>query len=198
MGAKKIRKQKEKKAEQPKKGNRLFIIGIVAVVLAIGVYLLMHFVIMNPNRTAKRAAEAAFNAVYSFDYMEFTKRTIYSDDCQKYLRMEADPVISQIEQEFESMSESEKDAFSMKVTGVSATEYGKDSDEFKSAVSMLLEQNPEAFTDDIQKVAKAEVNYLLTYNDDGSSEKGTETYWVFRVHGRWYCHPLLGEQGWGN
>ena len=198
MGAKKIRKQKEKKTEQAKKSFPLYIFGIAAVVLAIGVYLLMHFVILNPNRTPKRAAEAAFDAVYSFDYLEFMKRTIYSDDCQKYLRMEADPVISQIEQEFESMSESEKDAFTMKATGVAATEYGKDSEEFKSAVAMLLEQNPEAFTTDIQKVAKAEVSYTLTYNDDGYQEKGTETYWVFRVHGRWYCHPLLGEQGWVN
>lgn len=166
-------------------------LAVGAVLVALILYYVMQKTVWNPNRTAEKAARVAFDAAYSVSYEDFVKSTIYSDDCQKYLRMEVFDELQQIETEFKNM-EPEKDAFTMQIDNITVKEYAKGSDYYNSAVGMLCDEHAETVPDKIEKVATAEISYRLKYQGDTTHEKGTELYVVFRVKGRWYAHPLLG------
>ena len=186
-------KQKEKKQNGKKAPSfrRMSYLAVGAVLVALILYYVMQKTVWNPNRTAEKAARVAFDAAYSVSYEDFVKSTIYSDDCQKYLRMEVFDELQQIETEFKNM-EPEKDAFTMQIDNITVKEYAKGSDYYNSAVGMLCDEHAETVPDKIEKVATAEISYRLKYQGDTTHEKGTELYVVFRVKGRWYAHPLLG------
>lgn len=197
------KKEKTIRTEEKKESGRsklFLIIGGGVLAFAVILYLLLHFFILNPNRNAKDAAAAAFDAIYSVDYDSFVKYTVYSDNAQKYLRMETSLHLPQIQQEF-TLREGEKDEYKMKTDHVDVKEFGPDDEDYKKGVELLLELNGEAIITDIEKVAIADIYYKATYLDNGEQESGVESFWVFRVHGRWYAHPLLsvmddGEYVW--
>lgn len=192
MGARKIRKEKTSEEKSTKK-LPFYVYGIAAIVLAVGVYLVMKLFVLNPNRSAKKVSEAAFRAIYmDVDFKEFKDRTIFSDNCQKYLRMEVAWELAESEAKFAEMK-GEVD-FTMKVESVQTTEYKKGDEQFQKAVAMLLAMNPEADTGAIDRAALTTIGFSFRYDDETSWEKGTEKYWAFRVNGLWYCHPLLEEE----
>ena len=171
-------------------GTRITIISVIALILAVGLYFFVQGYVKNPNRTAAKAAESAFRSTYGMKYEEFVKSTIYNDKCQKHLHMEIFDELEEIEALFQSM-QGEETAYQMTIKNTKITEYGAKDEMFSKLVSLLKVKNVEADTAKIDRAATAEIQYRLTYTDDGESEEGTETYYVFRVDGKWYCHPML-------
>ena len=180
-------------AKKDKKRIKPHYILIGVLVLAIAVYVVLQFFVLNVNRSAKRAAKAAFLAACKdVNYENFVEATIYNDKCQKYLCMEIAGDLSQIKANFELMK-AEKDSFSMELGDVKEFFYKPGDAQFDFGVGLLKAQNPEAFTDDIDRVAVIEMEYKITYNDGTPADTGVETYWCYRVNKSWYAHPLATE-----
>lgn len=178
-----------KKNSSGKKNLFLWIsAGLIA--LAIVAYLVMHFWVNNMNRSPKTAAEYTFRAIYGFDYDTFMESSIYSDTAQKYLKMEVFDDITQIEGEFQN-SRALADTYHLSIEKAAATEYNRTSEEYLKGITLLRTQNPEAKLEEISGVALVTIDYRMEFGDQ--NEKGSENYWVYRIHGRWYCHPLVNE-----
>lgn len=185
----------EKKGKQPstKEGRwekRITVISVIALLLAVGLYFLVQGIVKNPNRSAAKAAKSTFLSTYNVKYEEFVKSTIYNENCQKKLHMEIFGELEQIEDLFGTM-EGEKSSYKMTVDKATATEYRSGDETFTKTIALFKMRNPETDTSAIDRVAVTEVQYRLTYTEDGETEQGTETYYVFRVGGKWYCHPML-------
>ena len=166
---------------------------IGALLLAILVYVVLQFFVLNVNRSAKRTAKAAFLAACKdINYDNFVKATIYSDKCQKYLCMEISGDLSQIKANFELM-QGEKDGYTLNLGDIREYTYKPGEEQFDIGVGFLKAQNPEVFTEDIDRVAVVEMEYKISYNDGTPAESGTETYWCYRVGKLWYAHPLATE-----
>lgn len=188
--AKEGRREDRRKESESKWGTRITVISVIALILAVGLYFFVQGYVKNPNRTAAKAAESAFRSTYNVKYEEFVKSTIYNDKCQKHLHMEVFDELEEIEALFKTM-QGEADAYEMKVKNTKVTEYGSDEEMYAKLISLLKMKNVETDTKKIDRAAVAEIQYRLSYADGEDSEEGTETYYVFRVDGKWYCHPML-------
>lgn len=167
------------------------LIGLL--VLALLVYVVLQFFVLNVNRSAKRAAKAAFLAAcQEVNYENFVEATIYNDACQKYLCMEISGDLSQIKANFDLM-QGEKGGYTFTLGDIREDIYKSGDEQFATGIGFLKAQNPEVFTEDIDRVAVVTMEYKITYDDGTPADSGIETYWCYRVGKSWYAHPLATE-----
>ncbi len=180
----------ETKTEKPNRIRKILLISvIVLLVVLLACYVVVRVIIKPGNSSPAKVAEKAFLATYSMDYEKFLEYTIYSDECQKYFRMEVFDICNEIEGEFQNLK-SEAECFKMSVDKVSVEKYAKTDAGYGTGLELLKAMNPEVVIDELDGIALAHIQYSLKYTE-GQSEQGEEEYWVYRVHGSWYSHPLV-------
>ena len=180
----------DKNTEKPNRLRKILLITAVsALVVLLACYVVIRVIIKPGNASPAKVAEKAFLAVYSMDYEKFLEYSIYSDECQKYLRMEVFDICNEMEGEFQN-SKAYADEYRMTVDKVNVEKYAKTDAGYGTGLELLKTMNPEVVVDELDGIALARIDYALKYSD-GQEEHGTEEYWVYCVHGSWYSHPLV-------
>ncbi|MBO4627864.1 MAG: hypothetical protein J5645_07800 [Lachnospiraceae bacterium] len=179
-----------------KKNQKIIIAAVVAVVVAAAVIALIVRLTHGTNATAKTAANAAFDAIYSGDYEHFVTATVYNSDCQDALGLDQTGfLLNEIKPEFETMAAEMKEAdMRYRRKASRATEYEPGSDGFARGCTMMLTAYPETATDRIERFASVDIAFRWSYKDeDGKSVSGedSDTMWCVRIDGKWYAVPTL-------
>lgn len=173
----------------------VFRIGAAAIVLVV-VGAVLFRIFARPNRSPEACGKAAFEAIYSCDFEDFLKATIYNEACQKELGMDASEDIAVMEAAFDEMADWMKQTGeTYRVTGVKAETFDALEEEYKTGITLF--SNIYSIRDsNIVEVAKVTLSARSSYtDDDGKKQEETfdEMYWCFQVDGKWYAFPMLGE-----
>ncbi len=179
-----------------KTANRLFKIGVIAIVILV-VGAVLYRVYARPNRSPEACGKAAFEAIYSCDFEDFLEASIYNETCQTELGMNASEDIAVMEAQFDEMADWMKQTGEKyRVKKVSAETFDALDEEYKAGVTLFANVY-EIRDDNIIEVAKVTLFAESEYTDEnGQKQEETfdEMYWCFQVDGNWYAFPMLDAE----
>ena len=182
-----------------KKNQKIILAAVISVAVAAVVIALIVRLTHGINATAKTAAKAAFDAIYSGDYEHFVTATVYNSDCQDAIGLDQTGFLqNEIKPEFElTAAEMKEAALKYRRKASRATEYEPGSEGFAQGCTMMLQAYPETATDEIERFASVDIAFRWSYKDENGktvSGEDSDTMWCVRVGGKWYAVPTLTLQ----
>jgi len=175
--------------------NTIYAVGGLAVVSAIVIAVLGRTV-WAVNARARNAAGEAFDALYACEYDRFVKATIYNETCQNRMKLDMTGFLQNnvkpMFDEMKQLMEQENTKYRRKATD--AREYKPGEEGFSEGIRLLAAEYADTDTEAVERVARVEIEFeWQTEVSEGQKESGrdTETYWCFRVDGKWYACPIL-------
>ena len=201
-GVIRMKSDKQKKSDKSKKKlstttKALIAIAVVAAVFALIAVILLKTV-FDPHRTAKNAANAAFDAVYGCNFDDFVEVTIYNADCMVDLGLALSGVLyNQIEPYFKEMETYMKDnEESYRRTSTRVEEYASGEEGFSKGISLIRGEYFDVYDGLIERVARATIEFDWSYRDENGDKQSGHDYdisWSVCVKGKWYVVPNVDE-----
>lgn len=187
--------EKSTDTSKRKMRNIIIIAAAVIAVAAVAIAVIIN-VWFDKHSSAKAAANAAFDAIYSGQYDLFVESTVYNSDCQEKIGLEELGFLqSSIKPMFDEAVEYLKE-IDGKYTRTSSkqTVYEPGSDGFREGFALLSEEYPSVVETAIEKIACVEIAFRYSWFDETDKQfKGTDrdTIWCICVDGKWYAAPSL-------
>ena len=175
----------------------LIVLASLALVGAVVGFVLVKTV-FSPHRTAANACNQAFDAIYGCDYEDFVETTIYNSECMANLGLSiAGELHNIIEPHFAELKQVMKDsAMNYSRLGTAVEEFSPGEEGFTRCVEMLRGEYFDVYDGKIEKVARAVINFKVSYRDENGkkqTETDTDVSWALRIDGKWYAIPNIVE-----
>lgn len=176
-----------------KNDKQLIIIGAVAVVALLAIFLIFNALFgSSPKKALKNYVEGAA----TFDFKDYWNNSLNAKKAQKkldvYDKDDYEDAYEDAKDAFEESKEEMKDEdgkIKVKIDVKKVEKIGKSDKEFDWAIELMEDRNDDYDTDKIQKFAIVKARVKMEYYEDGDkedSETKTTEYLLVKLGGDWF------------